>query len=183
LREIEAALKNLGQLSEKLLQLSRLETGFARSDTVTDLLPALKLVVRDFQSSSKIGDGLELVLDADALRAPINVDAFAIAVTNLVQNAIAHGDPYQPIVVAAEAGNTVSVTSAGPVVPAAVLEKLGAPFQRGLSQAQGSGLGLSIVRSIMEQIGGSLTLRSPAAGAADGFQAILHLPEGDNQAS
>ena len=49
LKEIELALKSLGQLAEKLLQLSRLEAGFARTDQIVDLMPALNLVVRDFQ--------------------------------------------------------------------------------------------------------------------------------------
>lgn len=176
LRDIELALKNLGQLAEKLLQLSRLEAGFARSDTAADLMPALNLVVRDFQSNTMIGRRLQLRITHGAtLRAPINIDAFAIAVSNLLHNAVLHGDPGQPIVVTVDESNVLRVSNAGPIVVPEVLRGFGTPFQRGSTFTMGSGLGLSIVRSIMEQTGGSLTLHSPAAESADGFEAVLSL--------
>jgi len=176
LREIEQALKNLAQLAEKLLQFSRLDAGFAGSDRVVDLMPALRLVVRDFQANSKIGNRLELVLSQSAkLEAPINVDAFAIAVTNLIQNALLHGPDDRPIVISVNRPNILSVSNGGPVVPGDVLAKIGQPFQRGLTSTSGSGLGLSIIRSIMQQTGGTMHLRSPAAGRAEGFEATLEL--------
>src|SRR5690606_20027179 len=49
--EIEAALKRLATLSEKLLQMARIEAGFAKSDVETDLLPVLTMVVRDINAS------------------------------------------------------------------------------------------------------------------------------------
>lgn len=176
LREIELALKSLAQLAEKLLQLSRLDAGFAHSDSAIDLMPALRLVVRDFQTNSRIGKRLQLVLsDSATLDAPINIDAFAIAVTNLIQNAFLHGAQDQPIVVTVDGPNVLSVSNGGALVPADVLTKIGQPFQRGYTSTSGTGLGLSIVRSIMEQTGGAMTLHSPATGASDGFEAILEL--------
>jgi len=176
LRDIEVALKNLAQLAEKLLQLSRLDAGFARSDTAIDLMPALRLVVRDFEAKPKLGKRLQLVLSETArLEAPINIDAFAIAVTNLIQNALLHGADDQPIVLSVDRPNILSVSNDGPVVPSDVMAKIGQPFQRGSTSTSGSGLGLSIVRSIMEQTGGTMTVRSPAAGRADGFEATLEL--------
>ena len=177
LRDIELALKSLGQLAEKLLQLSRLEAGFARIDQSVDLVPALNLVISDFQARSTIGKRLHLIMSVGAtLRAPINVDAFAIAVTNLVHNALLHGAGDRPIIVAVDRPNVLRVSNGGPVVPAEVLQKIGQPFQRGPTSSTGSGLGLSIVRSIMEQTGGTLALHSPARGQSDGFEAILTLP-------
>ena len=176
LRDIEQALKSLGQLAEKLLQLSRLEAGFARADQAVDLMPALRLVVRDFQAKSAIGERLRLVVSEGAtLQAPINVDAFAIAVSNLVQNALLHGPDDQPISIAVEKPNVLRVTNCGPAVHPEVLLKFGQPFQRGPTSSTGSGLGLSIVRSIMEQTGGTLVLRSPATGQTNGFEAVLTL--------
>lgn len=176
LREIEQALKNLAQLAEKLLQLSRLDAGFARSDKSIDLMPALRLVVRDFQANSRIGKRLQLVLsEAATLDAPINIDAFAIAVTNLIQNALLHGASDQPIVVTVDRPNVLRVSNGGPVLPVDIVARIGQPFQRGSTSTSGSGLGLSIVRSIMEQTGGTMRLNSPVAGRADGFEATLEL--------
>ncbi|MDB5540342.1 MAG: hypothetical protein JWQ89_2069 [Devosia sp.] len=176
LLEVEAALRHLAQLSEKLLQLSRLEAGFARSDSPVDLAPILRLVVRDFQSSAKNADRIRFDdASGGVLSGRIDVDAFAIALRNLIENALIHGQPGATVRIVAEPGNLVRVTSAGPVVPASVLDSIAEPFTRGSTSATGTGLGLSIVRSIMEQTGGTLTLHSPATGAADGFEAVLQL--------
>ena len=47
--EVENSLRQLSQLSEKLLQLARLDAGFALSDVRVDLEPVVELVVRDFR--------------------------------------------------------------------------------------------------------------------------------------
>ena len=49
------------------------------------------------------------------------------------------------------------------------------------TKAEGSGLGLSIARSILEQAGGSLSLNSPASGFMDGFEAMMILPRSDSR--
>ncbi len=169
--EIERALRKLSALAERLLQFSRLEAGFARSDRVTDLMPVVRLIVRDFATA-----GEDVVLNApeDArLAARLDADAFALALRNLIDNGLRHGAAAGTVTVAVGPGNGLSVTSDGPVVAADVLGALGRPFVRGESKAAGSGIGLSIVRSVMEQVGGTLALASPAPGRLDGFAARL----------
>ena len=79
------ALADLAALAERLLQLSRLEAGFARSETVADLLPVVSLLVRD---SQRAGTRIDYEVPPGArLDARINLDAFALAVTNLLDNA------------------------------------------------------------------------------------------------
>lgn len=176
LRDIEAALKRLSKLSEKLLQLARVEAGFARSDAAIDLLPALHLVVRDINSMSIWRDRVALETDGQTLTAAIDPDAFAIAVRNLVENGLKHGAPDGPVRIVLGQGATLRVVNEGEIVSPADLARLGQPFVRGDTAADGSGLGLSIARTILEQAGGSLTLRSPATGAEDGFEAAIVLP-------
>ncbi|MDB5529950.1 MAG: hypothetical protein JWR51_3053 [Devosia sp.] len=175
LKEIEQALRHLAHLAEMLLQLSRLDAGFAQSDVDIDLLPVLRLVVRDFQAIAGARVHLS-VEEGTALVGAINMDAFAIAVRNLIQNALIHGALDGPVEVTARPDRTISVVNAGPIVPADVLARIGERFVRGATSASGTGLGLSIVDSIMEQTGGGLALHSPATGATDGFEAILTLP-------
>lgn len=182
-KEIEQALRHLAHLSEKLLQLSRLEAGFAQAEQRADLVPVVRLVVRDFQSMSGNSDRINLDLSrAGSLSARINIDAFAIALRNLIQNALIHGAPDGVVTVAIEPGNAICVRNHGPVVPAETLERIGEPFVRGATSASGTGLGLSIVRSIMQQTGGELSLSSPVPGTVDGFEArlILDPPEPGN---
>ncbi|MCC6735173.1 MAG: two-component sensor histidine kinase [Bauldia sp.] len=176
IRDIEAALKHLSQLSEKLLQLARLDAGFARADAAADLMPALRLVIRDFEASPVSAGRVRLVVPAGAaLVAPINVDAFAIAVRNLVQNALIHGTAGGAVVVTVGPGAEVRIANDGPVVSPEILGRLAQPFVRGVTAASGSGLGLSIVRSILDQIGGRLVLHSPAPGHEAGFEAAITL--------
>nr|WP_295888055.1 histidine kinase dimerization/phospho-acceptor domain-containing protein [uncultured Devosia sp.] len=156
--EIETALKRLATLSEKLLQLARIEAGFAKSDLETDLRPVIGMVIGDFNASSMWRNRIQFDSMAADLMAPI--------------------DPDVPVHVRFEDGGTVVVRSAGSVVGTAELARLGQPFMRGATTADGSGLGLSIARSILEQAGGALTLKSPATGAIDGFEATIVLPKG-----
>ncbi|TIX53362.1 MAG: ATP-binding protein, partial [Mesorhizobium sp.] len=43
--------------------------------------------------------------------------------------------------------------------------------------AAGSGLGLHIANMVIQRIGGSLELASPARGRNDGFEAIIRIPQ------
>lgn len=180
LREIEAALKRLSTLSEKLLQLARVEAGFARQDRERDLLPVLDMVIKDINASSVWHARVRYHPQPTRLVAPIDPDAFAIAVRNLVENALKHGAHDSPVDVLITDGGIVRVRNAGSVVDAVELARLGQPFVRGTTTADGTGLGLSIARSILEQAGGTLELQSPAPGTADGFEAAIVLPRTRN---
>jgi two-component system OmpR family sensor kinase len=175
--QIETALKRLANLSEKLMQLSRADAGIAFGTPRQDLLPVLDLVVGECRQRRETDDRVVYVREADDLVAGMDADAFAIAVRNLIDNALAHGDADRPIEIVAGADGTVRVVNAGAIVPPEKLPELMKRFARGDTEAIGSGLGLSIVETIARQSGGSLALRSPASGRADGFEAVLRLPD------
>ncbi|MBD8066578.1 two-component sensor histidine kinase [Devosia sp. PTR5] len=171
--EIERALRRLSVLAERLLQLARLEAGFARSETDVPLRPIIDLVVRDFVKS-----GVPVVVEAHPDAAPhgrVNPDAYALVMRNLIDNAVLHGADGEPVAIHVAEDGTVRVINSGPVVPPDILAGLAHPFVRGVTKASGAGIGLSIVRSVVEQAGGTLRLASPAAGRADGFEAVVSL--------
>jgi two-component system OmpR family sensor kinase len=176
-REIEAALKRLSTLSEKLLQMARIEAGFAKLDRGIDLLPVLTIVIGDINAGSTWRGRVQLDTGTATLVAPIDRDAFAIAVRNLVENALKHGAQDYPVRVVLEDEGTVRIRNAGRVVDGEELARLGQPFVRGETTADGSGLGLSIARSILKQAGGTLVLNSPASGSIEGFEAVMVLPK------
>lgn len=172
-RQIETSLKKLARLSEKLLQLSRVDAGLATADADTDLRPVLDLVVNDFARELRDEHRISYRRGADAdLFASMDAEAFAIAMRNLIDNAIKHGPAGGQIEVAVAPG-TVHVRSGGPAVADDILGRLGQRFARGASAAEGTGLGLALVDTIARQAGGRLELISPVEGQADGFEARL----------
>jgi len=174
-RDVEGTLKRLSHLTEKLMQLSRVEAGVGLTDKTGDLLPVLDLVVGDFNKLSEVGGRIVYEKASDArLTAPMDMDAFGIVVRNLIDNALNHGMAGGEIVVRVEAGQ-VCIINSSPIVPTDELTGLKRRFARGRSRSSGTGLGLAIVETIMVQTGGKLELLSPATGRADGFEARVTL--------
>jgi two-component system OmpR family sensor kinase len=174
---ILASLRRLGQLVEKMLQLARAESGIAITGDAVDLLPVLRLLLEEIDRSS-IGAG-RIVFDDPPVRQwqrRIDIDAFAIALRNLIDNAIAHGAAAAPIHVFLDRGEALHVVNGGEIVPAEKLARLTERFMRGSTAAEGSGLGLAIAETILAQAGGSLKLYSPALERRDGFEAVIELP-------
>lgn len=170
------SLRRIGDLAEKLLQLSRAESGMSLDSEAADLLPVLDLVLADYLAKPEIKPRLLVDLDDLAeLVAMIDIDAFAIVVRNLLDNAFLHGAPSVPVRVSLGADRCLRISNGGAVIPAAILAELTTRFRRGPTSAAGSGLGLAIVETILQQAGYSLRLQSPATGMADGFEAIIDL--------
>ncbi|MEO5807925.1 ATP-binding protein [Devosia sp.] len=173
-RDVELSLNHLSQLSENLLQLARLEAGFARSDALVDIRPVLELVVRDFQTAQATTGRVRMEgIGGVDLRAPVTADAVAIVLRNVIQNALAHGSTGGVVEVKSSPGPTITVLNRGPVVAPDVLAQLGTRFTRGDTSATGTGLGLAIVKAIMDQVGARVTLASPIPGQTEGFEVTL----------
>jgi signal transduction histidine kinase len=110
----------------------------------------------------------ELIVHADAKR-------LEQALQNLVANAIRHTPEDGRIIVTAERGDAVTrliVEDTGPGIPPEHLERVFDRFYKvdmsrtGTTLPSGSGLGLSIVRAIVERHGGGITVaNAPGAGA------------------
>ena len=173
--EIEATLKRLTRLSERLMQLARAEGGRLRMDRSADLREVARLVVDDIRRATA-KDRIALDLPDAAVMSDMDPDAFAILCRNLVENALRHGAENTTVDVALTADGLLSVANDGPVLPRRTLDRLTARFERANASADGSGLGLAIVAAIADRIGSSLVLESPRPGTSSGFQASLRLP-------
>ena len=91
---------------------------------------------------------------------------------NLVHNALEHGPEAQTVTIAATRGERqvmITVDDEGPGIPAEARDEIWAPF-RTLSEengsSDGSGLGLSIVRSLVEWQGGKVAATDAPGGGA-----------------
>jgi two-component system OmpR family sensor kinase len=158
------------------MQLSRVDAGLSVADRQVDLIPVLDLVVDDCAKRLEEPARIHYVKpDGAMLPARIDMDAFAMVVRNLIDNAVNHGAADGRIDVQVSPDGTVRVTNEGPVVPPQVLAGLKRRFVRGETRSAGAGLGLAIAETILSQTGGTLELFSPAPGRDDGFEARLNL--------
>ena len=179
--DIEASLKRLTRVSEKLMQLARAEGGRLRTGRVADLRPVLELVASDVGRSAG-ARRLDLVMPPDPVPSDIDPDAFGILCRNLLENAVKHGESGAPISVRLSAERRLSVANEGSTISADALARLPSRFERAGTVGDGAGLGLAIVRTIAERAGGSLTLNSPAPGRETGFEAVVTLPIAESNA-
>jgi signal transduction histidine kinase len=148
-RLIEDAAR-LATLAEQLLDIQRLDRcghPFARIDLV-----AIAQTVAAELAPLAIAAGYELALDAP--KAPIETlgDAAAIerALTNLVQNAIQHGPRRGTIGIHVSKPACIEVTDDGAGIPPDQREMIFEPFYRLTPLDRGAGLGLNMVREIVQ---------------------------------
>ncbi len=178
-RSVEVALGRLSRLSEKLLQLAKAEGGALLGETPQDVAQVLRLVLDDLCHDPAIAPRLRIALPAEGrFLSSMDADAFAILARNLVENALKHGAVAGPVSVTLADDGCLCVMNEGPAVPPETLARLRRPFERGATQATGSGLGLAIAEAIAAGTGTRLELLSPIPGQQSGFAARLRLPVG-----
>ena len=166
---IEREVEYLNRLVTNLLDLSRIEAG------------ALRAAVDAFEIDDLIGSTLErlgprlagwpVTVDVghDVVRAdPVFVDA---AVTNVLENVIRHTPVGTAILIATErpADGHVRLTieDAGPGVPDDAMARLFEKFYRvpgHRATRHGTGIGLAVVRGLVEAMGGQVDARHSALG-------------------
>ncbi|RYY48864.1 MAG: GAF domain-containing sensor histidine kinase [Chitinophagaceae bacterium] len=118
---------------------------------------------------------------ATTLSQEVNMDAgrFAQLFSNLLANALMHGDPNSPVFVNAISTDKVfklTVSNAGPAIPIKTQQKLFQPFYRGEDKPDknGLGLGLYIASEIAVAHGGGLSMESTEASTS--FTFLLPAP-------
>jgi signal transduction histidine kinase len=175
-------------------QLERMERSIGRCDRIiSDLLDYSRLrtlnlspVVFDQWLDDVLGDqqlpsGVALIKQFGALGATIGIDVDRMrqVVNNLVENAAQamHGlesmQSCQIVVSTAATADafTMTVTDTGPGIPAGLMGKVFEPLFS--TKSFGTGLGLPVVRQIVEQHGGNVTITSDEG---KGVRVAIRLP-------
>jgi two-component system sensor histidine kinase QseC len=148
-------------------QATPVELGAVLKGTISDLAPA----------ALAKGMDIELRHEQDVL---VSGDAglLAILFRNLIDNAIRYSPPATRVDVEIQAGDDealVRIADAGPGISADERVNIGRRFYRAPgTQAPGSGLGLSIVRRILDLHRGTIQLDAPPTGI--GLQVTVALP-------
>jgi signal transduction histidine kinase len=171
IREVEKAAGRCQKIIENLLDFSRGDTGDKRiavslNEIVRRTLPMLKTAVREHRSEIAFGESED----------PIWVEPHLMqqVVFNLVNNACqAMNDP-GTITVETEtafdaSGRAVSVLhvkDTGVGIPPEIIESIFEPFFTTKERGQGTGLGLSMSRSVIEEFGGKIEVTSRAGHGA-----------------
>ncbi len=153
-RVVDEAIR-LEQLVGDLLEFIR--TGEIRR-TVVD--PAA--VVRE--AAMAVSPDVEIVADGAPHTWSLDAGRIREVIVNLVDNATAAGPPVQVTVRAEGAQLVIEVSDHGPGVAEEDRERIFEPFFTG--KTQGTGLGLAVVRRVIEQHGGTIAvLANPGGGA------------------
>ena len=141
------------------MQFSRLP----RPDRTLIRLDLLGQEILEFMSSELDQANVKWRIDADATPRDVNADPNQLrsAIINLIRNAKESVGPGGHIIVRTRTvGNEsrLEVIDDGPGIPEDIQSQLFAPFFS--TKPNGTGLGLSLVRQIMEAQGGQVTLES-----------------------
>jgi signal transduction histidine kinase/CheY-like chemotaxis protein len=178
LRDINGSGKHLLELLNEILDLSKVEAGRMELEyTAFDLPPMLdgavsmlreRAAVHGITMDVEVGEGVDEVF-ADELR-------LKQVLLNLITNAVKFtGDSGSVVVRAVREGAEIriTVTDTGVGVPEADRERIFESFQqggRGSSREEGTGLGLTLSRRIVELLGGHMWLETEVGhGSTFGF--------------
>ena len=157
---------------DKTLELARIEGGGALAEQAIRLESWLERVLRGIVASEGESAILDVSMQADLPPVRGDTAALQLIMRNLVENAVRHGDrdPLRIDVAVRRAGSGVEVYfrdhgSGYDGDPG----RLGRLFQRG-GASRGTGVGLYLVRVLMERMGGTVEFSAAPGG---GFAATL----------
>lgn len=167
----------LTRLLDDLFLIARAEAGGLRLNLrTTDLAELVLRVAHDF-STIACESGATVRADAAGrLLARIDPDRLRQALAALIDNALRHTRTGVNVCIAAQMEDdwiVVSVSDDGPGIDPAAVAHLFGRFRRGRTRSEGSGLGLTVVRALVEAHGGTASLGNAEHGGA---RAVLKLP-------
>jgi signal transduction histidine kinase len=124
------------------------------------------------------GCTIDCSIDEGLPSARADESALAECLVNLLRNAIKHGDEGGRIEIRARGGAEIalSVEDEGPGIGPRDLPRVFEPFYQGSRNGGGAGLGLSIVKEMMEAQGGRVTVESSPGW---GSRFTLHVPRAE----
>ena len=160
---LQDGLERARHLLDQLLGFARQQSGVSTIEPV-DLTAVARQVVEDLYSLAELKN-IDFGMDAEQpLRVQGSSAAFYSLLRNAVDNALRYSPDHSEVTVRVRSEENevlLEVLDSGPGIPPEALERVFDPFYRLPGSAgDGSGLGLSIVRSIAEQMGGEIILQA-----------------------
>src|SRR6478609_159266 len=162
----EAQVQRLASLAADLLDLSRIDAGIPLRTELVEV----GAIVRSVAAELEVRAGTRIDMDGgQEIWAVGDPGSVAQIVRILLDNALVHGAPDEPVRIHAELGDgmaRVVVEDHGPGVPADERDRIFQRFERGADASEGGfGLGLAIGRELARRMDGDLTLEGEPPGA------------------
>ena len=159
--------KLMTRIVHQLLLVARLETLNVELDEPVDLCQAARQAAENL---GPIAIAAGKTLEVDEPDVPIvilgNALVVNIAISNLIENALNYSPPGRSVRIRVTPEASVEVCDSGPGIPPQLREKVFQRFWRGESGTEGAGLGLSIVRRIMDALKGTVFVTAAPEGGA-----------------
>jgi two-component system sensor histidine kinase KdpD len=160
----------LNRLVTNLLDMSRIEAGSLRAEL--EAYEPIDLVERTIERMRPVSDARPVEVAVPATLPPVLADAVYVdqVLANLIDNARKYVPPDRPTrITASEApeGVVITVEDGGPGVPPSELPRLFEKFYRVAKRSgsrPGTGVGLAVVRGLVEAMGGSVAARRSDLG-------------------
>jgi signal transduction histidine kinase len=162
LANMAADAARLSVLVRRLMELARADVLVGDSNAQTDAASVLAAVADAFRNDDlaikvQVPDGPPLALDAGALEA---------VVTTIAENSRQVGAAHLDIALSYQDGEAwIDLVDDGPGVPPADRDRISEPFFTSKRDTGGTGLGLTIARSLLHAYRGTLSLIPSATGA------------------
>jgi signal transduction histidine kinase len=155
----------LSRLIAELLDVARLDTGRLQlHPRPSDARVLTERVVGSVQQTTSRPVELRAVDGLPDIT--VDPDKFVQVVTNLVENAVRHGEGTVSVQVGTEGGFvTVTVEDEGEGIPAELRRRVFTKFWKG-GKSAGSGLGLYLVGGLVRAHGGTVTVADATGGGA-----------------
>jgi signal transduction histidine kinase len=173
--EVLAETDAMQRMCSELLEVTRVSEGRVRlvETALDDVVAAAVAPMVDLAGHTGIALDMDL---AAGVALPLDADRIQRAVRNLVQNAceaLPRGGRLRVVTRREGDRATVRVIDNGPGIPDAIAERLFEPFVS-VGKEGGSGLGLAVVRKVVDDHGGTVTA-SKAEGGGAAFELSLPL--------
>lgn len=177
-QRIESSAKRMARMVDQLLDLARIRSGTMELRSSThDYLALARAIVEEFETAGQAP--LVEVSSVGELHGQCDAGLLSQVISNLLNNAITHGEPGAPVQMALDGRDAGSIelriANRG-VIPATLLPPLFEPFQQAGEKrrtGQGLGLGLYTANMFVKAHGGTLELTSTAA---QGTLATVRIP-------
>jgi len=174
LHTVNADADRVTRLITELLDVSRIDAGrLEMRKQVVDLPAAIRKTVAGRVASGEPDTRFVVEVRGELPEMWVDPDKFQQVIGNLVENAVRHGAGTVTVTIGPfQGGAVVTVADQGEGIPEATATRVFTRFWRGGDRRAGTGLGLYIVKGLVEAHGGSVAVGRAEGGGAQ-FRFVL----------